>query len=89
MARGKYAQEHENFYICDLNYISADYGLKEWSEPFYYHMYKYAMNVNAIPYLSFNVENIIKSIFGKNKNGFVLDLDNTLWGGVMMTALTT
>jgi FkbH-like protein len=79
----RYAQTHENFYICDLNYISADYGLKEWSDPFYYHMYKYAMNVNAIPYLSFNVANIIKSIFGKNKKGFVLDLDNTLWGGVI------
>lgn len=78
-----YAQTHENFYVCDINYISADYGLKEWSDPFYYHMYKYALNVNAIPYLSFNVANIIKSIFGKNKKGFVLDMDNTLWGGVI------
>ena len=79
----EYAQNNENFYICDINYISADYGLKKWSDPFYFHMYKYAMNVNAIPYLSFNVANIIKSIFGKNKKGFVLDLDNTLWGGVI------
>ena len=79
----EYAQNNENFYICDINYISADYGLREWSDPFYFHMYKYAMNVNAIPYLSFNVANIIKSIFGKNKKGFVLDLDNTLWGGIV------
>lgn len=79
----EYAQEHNDFYICDINYISADYGLKEWADPFYYHMYKYALNVNAIPYLSFNVANIIKSIFGKNRKGFVLDLDNTLWGGVI------
>lgn len=79
----EYAQTHDNIYICDINYISADYGLKEWSDPFYYHMYKYALNVNAIPYLAFNVANIIKSIFGKNKKGFVLDLDNTLWGGVI------
>ena len=78
-----YARTNDNFYICDINYISADYGLKNWSDPFYFHMYKYAMNVNAIPYLSFNVANIIKSIFGKNKKGFVLDLDNTLWGGVI------
>lgn len=78
-----YAQQHDDFYICDINYISADYGLKEWSDPFYYHMYKYALNVNAIPYLSFNIANIIKSIFGKNKKGFVLDLDNTLWGGII------
>ena len=79
----EYAQKHENFYICDINYISADYGLRQWSDPFYFHMYKYALNVNAVPYLSFNVTNIIKSIFGKNKKGFVLDLDNTLWGGVI------
>ncbi len=79
----KYAEEHDNFFICDINYISADYGLREWSDPFYYHMYKYALNVNAIPYLSFNVSNIIKSIYGKNKKGFVLDMDNTLWGGVI------
>ena len=69
--------------VRDVAYISADYGLKEWSDPFYFHMYKYALNVKAIPYLSFNVANIIKSVFGKNKKGFVLDLDNTLWGGVI------
>lgn len=79
----KYAQEHKDFYICDINYISADYGLKKWSDPFFWHMYKYAVNVDAIPYLSFNVSNIIKSIYGKNKKGMVLDLDNTLWGGVI------
>ncbi len=79
----EYAQTHENFYICDINYISADYGLRKWSDPFYWHMYKYALNVSAIPYLSFNVANIIKSVYGKNKKGFVLDLDNTLWGGVI------
>lgn len=79
----EYAQETSNFYICDINYISADYGLREWSDPFYYHMYKYALNVNAIPCLAFNVANIIKSLLGKNKKGFVLDLDNTLWGGVI------
>ncbi len=83
MAFYEYAQTHNKFYICDINYISADYGLREWSDPFYYHMYKYALNVNAIPYLSFNVANIIKSIFGKNKKGFVLDMDNTLWGGII------
>lgn len=79
----EYAQKHDNFYICDINYLSADYGLKEWADPFYWYMYKYALNVNAIPYLSFNVANIIKSLFGKNKKGLVLDLDQTLWGGVI------
>lgn len=78
-----YAQSHDNFYICDVNYISASYGLEKWSDPFYWHMYKYSVAVPAIPYLSFNVANIIKSLYGKNKKVFNLDLDNTLWGGVI------
>lgn len=79
----RYAQLHENFYICDINYLSADYGLRKWYDPFYWYLYKYAVSVPAIPYLSFNVANIIKAILGKNKKGLVLDLDNTLWGGVI------
>lgn len=79
----EYAQTHDDFFICDINYISADFGLKEWSDPFYWYMYKYVLNVSAIPLLAFNVANIIKSMLGKNKKGFVLDLDNTLWGGIV------
>lgn len=79
----EYAQTHGNFFICDVNYLSASYGLEKWSDPYYWHMYKYAVAVPAIPYLSFNVANIIKSIYGKNKKAFNLDLDNTLWGGVI------
>lgn len=79
----EYAQTHEDFYICDINYLSASYGLDKWSEPYYWHMYKYAVAVPAIPYLSFNVANIIKSVYGKNKKVLNLDLDNTLWGGIV------
>lgn len=79
----KQAQEHKDFFIVDINYISADFGLKQWHDPYNWHTYKYAMSLEAIPYLSFNVANIIKSVLGKNKKGFILDLDNTLWGGVV------
>ncbi len=78
-----YANEHKNFFINDINYVSSCYGLDKWANQFYWHMYKYAMEVPAIPYLSFNIANIIKSIYGKNKKAFVLDLDNTLWGGIV------
>ena len=78
-----YAREHENFYIHDINYESAAYGLDKWSDPYYWHMYKYAVAVPAIPYTAYNVSLIIKSIFGKNKKVLALDLDNTLWGGVI------
>ena len=79
----EYAQAHENFFINDINYQSASYGLERWSDPFYWHMYKYALCLDAIPVLAFNVANIIKSLFGRNKKALALDLDNTLWGGVV------
>lgn len=79
----EYAQTHDDFYICDIDFISSDYGLKEWHNLQSWYMYKYAMSPKAIPVLAFNVANIVKSLFGKNKKGFVLDLDNTLWGGII------
>lgn len=78
-----YAEAHKNFYINDINYMASCYGLQKWADPFYWHMYKYACAVQAIPELAYNITNIIKSIYGKNQKAFVLDLDNTLWGGVV------
>ena len=79
----QYAREHESFYINDINYMSAAYGLDKWSDPFYWHMYKYAMCMQAIPEFAHNLANIMKAVFGRNKKSLVLDLDNTLWGGIV------
>ena len=79
----KYAREHKDFYIEDIQYLSASYGLDAWADPLYWHMYKYALSMEAIPTLAYSVSCIIKSIYGKNKKAFALDLDNTLWGGIV------
>ncbi|MDD5952980.1 MAG: HAD-IIIC family phosphatase [Oscillospiraceae bacterium] len=78
-----YAAKTDNFHIHDIDYLSADYGLKAWSNPLFWNMYKYALCLDAIPSFAFSLSNIIKSIFGKNKKALALDLDNTLWGGVV------
>lgn len=78
-----YAADHEDFYINDIDYLSADYGLTAWGDAFFWHMYKYAMCLDAIPSLANSVANIIKALYGRNKKALVLDLDNTLWGGVV------
>lgn len=79
----EYARANESFYINDLNYVSACYGLDKWSDVKYWNMYKYALCVPAIPDFAWNLSHIIKAIFGKNKKALALDLDNTLWGGVV------
>ncbi len=79
----EYARAHANFYINDIHYMAAAYGLDRWADPLYWHMYKYAMCLQAIPEFAYNVAHIIKAVFGKNKKALVLDLDNTLWGGIV------
>ena len=79
----EYAQTHDEFYIHDINYLAGDYGLEKWADQFFWHMYKYAMCLDVIPRVAFSVANIIKSLYGKNKKAFALDLDNTLWGGIV------
>ena len=79
----EYAASHDNLYINDINYQAADFGLDKWYDPFAWYMYKYAVSLDAIPTLAFNVANIIKAIYGKNKKALAIDLDNTMWGGIV------
>ncbi|MBD5105186.1 MAG: HAD-IIIC family phosphatase [Ruminococcaceae bacterium] len=78
-----YAANHDNFFIHDINYLSAQLGLEKWSDPLYWNMYKYAVAVPLIPEFAFNLSKIFASLLGKNKKVLALDLDNTLWGGVV------
>jgi FkbH-like protein len=79
----EWAQAHSGFFVNDINWLAADYGLAAWFDPVYWHMYKYALAPAAIPRLAQSVANIIKSLYGKNKKALALDLDNTLWGGAI------
>ncbi len=78
-----YAQTHGNFFINDINYVSAVYGIKKWADPGDWYRYKYALSVSAIPDFAFNLARIIKAVYGRNKKAFALDMDNTLWGGIV------
>ena len=79
----EYAEKTKNFYINDINYVSSCYGLDKWSDSRQWYMYKYALAMEAVPYLAANIAAIIKAALGKNKKVLALDLDNTLWGGVV------
>ena len=78
-----YALNTKGFYIHDINYLSSVCGLANWHDAEAWYLYKYAMNTNVIPDLAYSLACIIKSIYGKNHKVIDLDLDNTLWGGVI------
>lgn len=78
-----YADSHEEFYIHDLHGLSARIGLRKWHNPSQYASYKFAMDYDVMPDVSLGLAKIIRTMLGKARKCLVLDLDNTLWGGVI------
>jgi FkbH-like protein len=78
-----YAREHSRFLINDIHYLSAQVGLDAWHGGSYWYSFHMAVSPIATVTLAQNVAGIIKSVYGRSKKCLVLDLDNTLWGGVV------
>lgn len=83
LALAAYAQTHQDFYVNDINYLAASFGLGMWHDLKFWYAYKYALSYDAIPLLGNSISRIVTAVCGKSKKGLVLDLDNTLWGGVI------
>ncbi len=77
------ARLRQNLYLNDINYLSAWFGLERWYDKVFWYSYKYAMSYEAIPLLADSIASIIKAIYGKTRKCLALDLDNTLWGGII------
>ena len=78
-----YARTHSRFLINDILYLSSQMGLSTWEDDTYWYNFHMAMSPPATVALAHNVAAIIKSVYGKKKKCLILDLDNTLWGGVI------
>lgn len=76
-------QRRKDVFLNDLHYEAASFGVDKWFDNSSWYAFKYAFSPDAIPLVAFNISNIIKSYYGKNKKAVALDLDNTLWKGVI------
>jgi len=79
----RHAATHSRFLIDDILYLSAQAGLSQWFDYGYWYNYHMAVSPVATVSLAQNVAAIVKAVYGKTKKCLVLDLDNTLWGGVI------
>jgi FkbH-like protein len=78
-----YARNHSRFLINDIHFLSAQVGLAAWHDHTYWYNFHTALSPTATVALAQNVAAIVKSVYGKTKKCLILDLDNTLWGGVI------
>lgn len=79
----EYANGHDNFCLHDLHALSARIGLDRWHNRSQYYAYKFAMDYDYMPTVAHSITTIIYALLGKSKKCLVLDLDNTLWGGII------
>jgi FkbH-like protein len=75
--------QHHNLYIHDIHYLAARIGLDHWFNPRQWYLYKYAMDMESIVALSWQLTGLITALFGLSKKCLAVDLDNTLWGGII------
>lgn len=78
-----HGRDDQLFQLIDIHYLSAKVGLDRWFDPDYWFSYKMAITPLASVYLARTVASVVASLYGKAKKCLVLDLDNTLWGGVI------
>ncbi len=69
--------------LWDQAALAAWVGLERWLDPISFHAAKVPFNVQMCPLAADNIASILAAMKGKAARALVLDLDNTLWGGVI------
>jgi len=72
-----------NLYICDLSTIQNTIGREKFWSPAIYTNTEMVVSIDALPYFADAVVKIIAALQGDFKKCIILDLDNTIWGGVI------
>lgn len=70
-------------FLNDIHYQSAYFGLENWFDDSDWCVFKYPFSRDAFAMTAHNIVNIIKSYYGRNKKAIVVDLDQTLWKGII------
>ena len=69
--------------IQDLQAIAAQLGTRNWFDPERWFSYKLATSVEGSYAIAQSLTAMVSAIYGRSRKVLVLDLDNTVWGGVI------
>ena len=77
------SQSHQNLYISDLLSLQSQVGYGFVFDPKMYINADMVYSLDFLPYIAKTVTDIVLSVNGIFKKCIILDLDNTLWGGII------
>lgn len=69
--------------LVDVARFAAMVGSAQWLDPIHWHSAKLPVAPQLVPLLADLIARTIAAIRGKTRKCLVLDLDNTVWGGVI------
>jgi FkbH-like protein len=69
--------------LVDCERLAAWFGTARWFDDRYWYLAKQAVALDALPLLARHTVAVLAASLGLSKKCLVLDLDNTLWGGVI------
>jgi FkbH-like protein len=69
--------------LLDVAGIAESVGAAHWHDPQLWNMAKFPFSDQLIPLYADHVSRTVAAIRGKSRKVLILDLDNTVWGGVI------
>lgn len=79
----EYAMENSNFYIVDLSTVQNQIGKSSLFKPSIYVNSEMVLSIDSLPIIAKKTLDTIAAINGTFKKCIILDLDNTVWGGII------
>jgi FkbH-like protein len=77
------AQEHRGVFLADADFLASLVGRRSWFDDKLWVLAKSYCALEHLPMVAQNVVDICLAARGSGVKCIVLDLDNTLWGGVI------
>jgi len=78
-----FSRETKNLFIADFTSLQSQYGYHFTFDPKLYTNADIVHSIDFIPYIAKSITDIVCSISGIFKKCLILDLDNTVWGGII------
>jgi len=75
--------DHDELFILDYNQLIARVGKINWFDDKFWYTSKMPISRQGLEFLANEYMRFFKPAMGMTKKCLVLDLDNTLWGGVL------
>ena len=77
------ACQNANLFICDIAGVQNKIGRDRMFASNVYVSTEMVLSVDALPYVASRTMDIVSALRGQFKKCLILDLDNTIWGGVI------